>query len=114
MAVAKSGYIHGQSTSTTSIGSSPAAVANPRSATSSESANGPGAPGGGAGSSGRSSATSDAASIPSGLPHVITTTKDPGRTTRLASARAAPGFAAYWKELNPVTRSNELSSNGSI
>src|ERR1700722_1975397 len=94
-AVGKSAYCQGESTSNTSKGSRVAAAAKERSAVSSDRANGPGAPGGGGGSSGFKATTSYAASIPSGFPQVTTTTREPGLATRLASARAAPGRAAY-------------------
>lgn len=94
-ALAKSAYCQGESTSKISNGSRSAANASLRSAVSSDNAKGPGAPVGGGGSKGRRAATSDAASIPSGLPQVITTTCAPGLATRFASASAVTGFAAY-------------------
>ena len=51
--------------------------------------------------------------MPSGGPHVAIATVPPGLVTRRASASALPGFPAYWKELNPVTASNDASAKGS-
>src|SRR5665213_4620794 len=53
------------------------------------------------------------AGMPAGSPQVITTMVARGFATRRASASAAEGFAAYWQELKPVTRSKEASENGS-
>src|SRR5579885_3678124 len=78
----------------------------------SESANVPLAPGGGGGRQAMTALSVAANSQSSLLPHATMATYPPGIATLLASRSAFSGSCANWKELNPVTTSNEASLYG--
>ena len=111
-AVSSSGYSNGHETLPLVRGVSPACSINASIFPGSESENGPSAPGGGGGTHAITAPKVAACSQSSTLPHDTIATYPPALTTLLASLSALTGFSAYWKELNPVTTSNEPSAYG--